>query len=148
MTEPTPDLQVPEPTPAEPFPSPLPPSGPGLGDALSAAERDLLAAVHCWARTHGWTAHDWMGWVNAADSAHATAGVRIERVGGCGISVFTRPSPEHPWPVRAIFRPVRSVGEGVDALVELGILPPFPWDTGEHTPRYWPTAAAYAALGA
>lgn len=120
----------------------------GFGDSLTAADRDLLAAVHCWARTHGWTAHDWLGWINGPDSTEATAAVRIERVGGCGLSVFVRDTKYDAWPTRATFYEVRSIGEGVDQLVELGILPPFPWLGTADAPRYHLTAAAYAALGA
>lgn len=116
--------------------------------ALTSHERDLLAAVHVFARTHGWTAHDWLGWVNARDSADATVAVRVERVGACGITIWRRASTSDPWPVRGEFRQVSNVGRAVDVLVEEGILPPYPWQAGQDSPRYWPTAAAYAALGA
>lgn len=140
------------PTPSEPFPPPLPPSGPGIlasdDPTLTAAERDILAAVHAWARTHGWTPHEWLGWINASTSDEATAAVRIERVGGCGLSIFSRPTKRDPWPMRATFHTVPSVGRGVDILVEQGVLPHFPPVGPPGSARYWPTAAAYTALGA
>lgn len=127
--------------PADPWPGSDEPT-------LTPEDRDLLAAVHVWARTNGWTPHDWLGWINAANSTEATVAVRVERVGGCGITIFHRVTPYDAWPVRGEFHRVDRVGRAVDILVEQGILPHFPQLGEDSSPRYWPTAAAYAALGA
>lgn len=115
---------------------------------LTPEDRDLIAAVHVWARTHGWTPHDWLGWINAANSTEATVAVRVERVGGCGITIFHRATPYDAWPIRGEFHQASCVGQAIDILVEQGIVPPFPWLGTTEGPRYHLTAAAYAALGA
>ena len=95
--------------------------------AVELSDRQLLAAVHRWARTHGWHA-TWIGWANAPWAGDATAVVEWDHE---ELTVRRRPDAEvgRQWPSglgsvgRSERYPVTSVREAVDLLAALGVLP-------------------------
>lgn len=86
------------------------------GTATPTSDRQLLAEVHRWARTNGWTWNDVWGWINAPYASDATLTVEWDDNGV--ITVRTGP---------VVFRPTRypvdTVRQAVDLLVTLDILP-------------------------
>ena len=93
---------------------------------MSTEDRDLLAAVHRWARANGWTPST-RGWINASYEDEATIAVghdeesvRVWRKGKSGL-----------FPLCSTDYVVDGVGQAVDVLCVLGILPV------EFSSAYW-----------
>lgn len=87
---------------------------------MTREERELLAAVHRWARTNGWTPHR-LGWANAELPADATLAIRHD-AGMYGLAIYHR-EPGGVWPTSGTYWPVDSVRQAVDVLCALGVLP-------------------------
>ncbi|QDY06128.1 hypothetical protein FJK98_02260 [Micromonospora sp. HM134] len=93
--------------------------------AAEPTDRQLLAAVHRWARTHGWTV-TWVGWANAGSASNATIAVAWDDT---EVTVYRRPLTEvgRQWYVGVdghhSRHPVASVRQAVDVLVALDVLP-------------------------
>lgn len=89
--------------------------------AADLTDRQLLAAVHRWARTNGWTVSSIRGWINASCSKDATLAIGWDAT---ALLIYRRQdTPPHYWPMYAETYPARSVREAVDILCALRILP-------------------------
>jgi hypothetical protein len=84
------------------------------------ADRKLLADVHRWARTYGWTSAGWRGWQNARYEDQATVAVRTNEA---GFQVWRKPADAPHFTGQPTEYPADSVRQAVDLLVALGILP-------------------------
>ncbi|MFE7874735.1 hypothetical protein ACFUYE_30845, partial [Micromonospora humida] len=86
--------------------------------AVEPTDRQLLAATHRWARTNGWTWHDWHGWINRPYITDATTAVDWDAV---EIVVRRRVPGGAAW--MSSRHEVTSVVQAVDVLVALEVLP-------------------------
>ncbi|MEV4846109.1 hypothetical protein AB0K20_23190 [Micromonospora matsumotoense] len=89
--------------------------------AAEPSDRQLLAAAHRWARTHGWRV-TWRGWADGLSDGTVGVGwehgeLRIWR------SYTTPGSSDRRWPTWSTDYPVASVRQAVDVLVALDVLP-------------------------
>lgn len=86
---------------------------------VTVSDRRLLAAVHRWARTHGWCSQ-WSGW---SDGYGTDSTIRVGWAEG--VVQVSRREGRHGFPVWPTEYRVGSVVQAVDVLVALGVLPPF-----------------------
>ena len=87
----------------------------GFTNFAPGEHRQLLAAIHRWARTNGWNWHECWGWVNARYASEATLGVEWEDG-----TVVIRSGEVL---LRSKTYPVDGVRQAVDLLFALDILP-------------------------
>jgi len=93
--------------------------GEGAPDVTSTEDRRLLAEVHRWARTNGWST-SWRGWINEANLIDAAVAVMPEP-DHSAIRVTWRKG-DGGWHTSRQFD-VIDVREAIDMLVALNILP-------------------------
>jgi hypothetical protein len=84
------------------------------------ADRRLLADVHRWARTNGWTPADWRGRQNAPTEDQATIAVRTNEA---GFQVWRKTTDAPHFTGQPTDYPADSVRQAVDLLAALNILP-------------------------
>ena len=94
---------------------------------MSTEDRALLAAVHRWARAHGWTSST-RGWINARYEDEATIAVGHDEE---SVRIWRKPADAFYFAIKSTDYEVDGVGQAVDVLCVLGILP------AEFSSAYW-----------